>query len=834
MNKATWKWLVVIGLTAWSLAIVTPIQKKIKLGIDLKGGSSFTVELDQQALRDEILKEEPEIALDLLDRRVAQQAAEAQENAVEVIRNRVDGLGIAEPNIYSMSANGQYRIIVQLPGIDDAQREAARDSILSVAFLEFRLVHKSNSDWISEVFQKGLAPRGYKISQDGAGYVADYQTVPVEQRGKAFHEAVKKFQYRPGCEFLLEKNEDDMGRITYRPFYVEARHHLTGDSVVNAQVEYHNVTGKPRVSMEFNGEGAKRFAVITRNYAPRGPKNPNSDVGRQLAIVLDGTLYSAPTINEEIPSGRAEISGNFRVPEAMRLANVLRAGALKAPVDIVEVRSVSPSLGADSVRSGLMALALGGAAVLIFMMGYYLLSGIIANIALVLNILLLPLGMVIAAGFLGTLTNASASTSSAVSLPTLTLPGIAGIVLTIGMAVDANVLIFERIREELLAGKQLGNAINAGYEKVFSTIFDANITTLLTAVILFWQGSGPIRGFAVTLSAGIIVSMFTALVVTRMLFDLVSARPGRKTLKMFSLVGSTSIDFLGKRFLAIGLSLILIVGSLVTFFTRGVESNFGVDFTGGASLVFSFEDQVPEDTIRSVLSDAGIAEAVIQYHRELGTDLAEQTTDTLEVKVAYEHTELVKQKITESFEEQGYQFRKEDSVGPQVGHELRRKGIWAIVGAMLGIVLYISIRFEFAFAMGAIVAVLHDVLITVGLFCLFGNQLSLPIVAALLTIVGYSVNDTIVVFDRIREDLKLVKNKSYQDICNLSINQTLSRTLLTSLTTLLSVTMLLVFGGGAIRDFALALFIGVIVGTYSSIFVATPVMLLWHRDEKTA
>jgi SecD/SecF fusion protein len=664
MSKSIWKWLILIGMTAWSLAIVTPVKEKVKLGIDLKGGSSFTVEIDQERVKENILEEEPEISEAVLANRIKSDSAEAQENAVEVIRNRVDGLGIAEPNIYATTAGDNYRIIVQLPGIDDAQREAARESIESVAFLEFRMVHKDNDEWIGDLFQKAAAPRGFKISETGAAYVPDYTAVPVEQRGLGFYESMKKFQYRPGTEFLLEKNEDNQGRVTYRLYYVEARRHLTGESVADAQVQYHPVTRKPAVSIRFDSEGRKRFAVITRNFAPRGPKNPNSDIGRQLAIILDGTLYSAPTINEEIPSGSAEISGSFSMTEALRLSNVLRAGSLKAPVQIVEVRSVSPSLGQDSVESGLRALSYGGIAVLGFMLCYYLLCGVIANIALILNILLLPFGMVIAAGFLGTLTNATATAGSAASLPTLTLPGIAGIVLTIGMAVDANVLIFERIREEQLAGKHFGNAITAGYDKVFSTIVDANITTLLTAVILFWQGSGPIRGFAVTLTAGIIVSVFTALVVTRMFFDLLGSKKEFRTLKMLTLVKKSNIDFLGKRGIAAALSVVLIAGTWVMFFQRGVDSNFGVDFTGGASVAFTFEDKVPVEDVRTALEAAGVTEPVIQYQKDLGKELVGGVNEFLEVKVAFEDTEAVKSSIPKAFTD-NYQFQKEDSVGPQ-------------------------------------------------------------------------------------------------------------------------------------------------------------------------
>jgi SecD/SecF fusion protein len=379
-------------------------------------------------------------------------------------------------------------------------------------------------------------------------------------------------------------------------------------------------------------------------------------------------------------------------------------------------------------------------------------------------------------------------------------------------------------------GKRLVSAIEAGYEKVFSTILDANVTTLITAVILFWQGSGPIRGFAITLSAGIVVSMFVALVITRLMFELLAYKTKIQQIKMFQLLGEKNIDFLSKRGLAAILSVLVIASTWTVFFMKG-EQNFGVDFTGGTSLTYRFAEKQTVDDIRGVLSAAGVTDAFVQYQRELIPDDTGVVPEYLLLKVPYGEGDAAKDALARELPQAQFHILQEDTVGPQVGHDLRRKGIMAMAWALVGIVIYISLRFEFAFAIGAIVALAHDVLITIGIFCLLGNQLSLPIVAALLTIVGYSVNDTIVVFDRIREDLGLIRDKTYSQIANLSINQTLNRTLLTSITTLLTVTMLLIFGGGAIKDFALALFIGILVGTYSSIFVATPVVLYWHKDQ---
>jgi SecD/SecF fusion protein len=453
--------------------------------------------------------------------------------------------------------------------------------------------------------------------------------------------------------------------------------------------------------------------------------------------------------------------------------------------------------------------------------------------------------MVMAAGFLGIFSK-DAIMGSVTKLPVLTLPGIAGILLTIGMAVDANVLIFERIREELGAGKRLWTSITAGYSRAFVTIIDANVTTLLTGIVLFIFGSGPIRGFAVTLCAGIMVSMFTALVVTKLFFRLLVTKTTIKSLKMMSIIKKTSFDFVSLKKVAAVLSLLVI---LSTCGYMGVRANakkgdvFGVDFLGGVSTTYEFtkelspvdfEGEYPVNVLRDALASAGLKELHIQYQREMeaGGDGYLQIKTAIGVKGEARPSKVIDDTLHDAFPAAGFVQIQEDLVGPQVGKELVKQAMWAISLALLMIIAYVSWRFELGFAVGAIVALAHDVLVTVGIYTAMGHQLSLPIVAALLTIVGYSVNDTIVVFDRIREDIRIVRNKTFKEICNLSINQTLSRTLLTSLTTLITVVMLLVFGGGAIHDFALALCIGVIVGTYSSIFVATPLVLTWYKGKK--
>ncbi len=801
-----------ILLVSWSLATVLPIKDKVTLGLDLQGGTSFVLEVDMSELTED-------------------QQRDAPERALEVIRNRVDALGGTEPIIY-LEPNTR-RIVVQIPGLDPVNRDRAKDNIERAAFLEFKLVHVDNATLVGELLDSGEAPPGYKVVEvrgETKYFQRDAENDPEGFTDQDLYKARRTFRAPPNHELMLI--EEQVGEATlYRPTYVDRRRQLTGQHLETAGLtqDTSKLASTYVVTLKFNKEGAERFARLTTDFGPNGPQNPRAE-GRQLAVILDGTLYSAPVIRGPIYGGSAQIEGNFSFATAQDLALVLRAGSLPAPIDIIEERTVAPTLGQHSIDSSKKAIMLGAGAVLVFMLAYYLLAGVVANLALGLDMVLLPLGMMIAAGFLGLFTG-SGTWAGPIGLPTLTLAGIAGIVLTIGMAVDANVLIFERIREEQAAGKRYRSAVDAGYDKVFSTIVDANITTLLTAVILFWQGSGPIRGFAITLSAGIIVSLYVALVVTRMMFDLLGAYTNIGSIKMFSLVRGTKIDFLGKRWIALGLSLLIILGSWAAFFQKGA-GNFGVDFTGGAAVSYQMvggESGPTAPEIDAYLKEKGL-NPQIQIQSELVGEGDEAAIRYAVVKVPFEEREQLPVLMQEKYSEEVLLQVSTDSVGPQVGKELRKKGVMSIVWALIGIVIYISIRFEFGFAMGAIVALVHDVLVTVGLFCLFGRQLSLPIIAALLTIVGYSVNDTIVVFDRIREDLGLHKNKSYKDIANLSINQTLSRTLLTSVTTLLTVVMLLVFGGGSINDFALALFIGILVGTYSSIFVATPVTLLWHRD----
>jgi len=455
------------------------------------------------------------------------------------------------------------------------------------------------------------------------------------------------------------------------------------------------------------------------------------------------------------------------------------------------------------VVAGIAGLAL----VAVFMAAYYLRAGIIAVEVLCLNVLFL----------FGILT---------IFKFTLTLPGIAGIILTVGIAVDANVLIFERLREELRKGKTLPAALEAGFDRATGTIIDANVTTLITALVLTWLGTGPVKGFGVTLSAGIITSVFSAVFVSRLIFDALLRYGKLEKLRMLSMVRQTEIDFLSFKWPAIGLSLAVILAGVVVAAKKGKEV-YGVDFSGGDALTLGFLEKAEVSQVRGVLEGAGLRESLIQYQAEL-----HGKGEVLMLKVPFEAGEKAMIALKEGFPKADFSLLKKDAVGGTVGKELQWTAIKGLLVASLGILIYVTMRFEFAYAVGAIIALLHDVLICLAFFFFTDRQLSLPAIGALLTIAGYSINDTIVVFDRIREEFKLKTEKyGFQRLINLSVNETLSRTLLTSLTTFLAAIALYMFGGGVINDFSFILVVGVITGTYSSVFIASPVLLLWHPSK---
>jgi len=404
---------------------------------------------------------------------------------------------------------------------------------------------------------------------------------------------------------------------------------------------------------------------------------------------------------------------------------------------------------------------------------------------------------------------------------TLTLPGIAGIVLALGMAVDANVLIFERIREELNLGKSLRLSIDNGFKKAFLAIVDSNITTIIAAVILFYFGTGPIRGFAITLMIGLCASMYTALVVTRLIFDILSQNKNFTKLKMLRIMRPTKIDFIKARKFAYLFSVIMILGGLLLFHFKGDTQKYGIDFTGGTIQQFEFKSPIEIDEIRGALQDIGLADASIQQFRD---------TKEIIVRTSDDQSKAISTKFKESFPDNPFDVLRVETVGPVAGKQLREKAIWALMWALFAITLYIGVRFrKFSYGVAGVTALLHDVFITIGIFAITGRQIDLLIVTALLTIAGYSINDTIVIYDRIRENITTSRKMSFRDIINLSVNQTLSRTILTSFTTLLTVSILFVFAGIVLRNFAFALIVGFISGTYSTIYIASTLLIAMER-----
>ncbi len=648
---------------------------------------------------------------------------------------------------------GADRILVQIPGLNPEKLEETRQQLKKVAKLEFRLVHPESSRMLPmiEAGQEVL-PIGFVI-----------EPMSYEREGK------------PVIGKLLIKKKPD----------------LLGDTVTRAGAFYD--TRGWGVHLNFNSAGATKFGELTKQVF---------EEHSQMAIVLDGKIISAPGVEKgPIYGGSAEISGgNMSEKEARNLASALE-NPLQTPVSIEEERTASASLGEDAINSGVQAGLLGVAMTIFCVLLYYRFAGLIANIALAVNIIFL-FGAMAACNVV------------------LTLPGIAGIILTVGMAVDANVLIYERLREELALGKSVKAAVNAAFEKAFTAIFDSNFTTLITSVILFWKATGPVKGFAVTLTIGIIASMFAALIVTRNLFEWGLNAGWIKQVKMNNFIKATNFDFLGLRKTAVGFSLLTIAALGVVFGLRG-EKNFGVDFKGGDRLVMEARGTRPTDNdVRKALETINQGEAVVQTEKSASKEF-------LTIRSNSGSSNEISALLVEKFPQAQFQVDGVERVGKLVGDELARNSIIALVLGMIGIFIYVTIQFEMSFAIGAIVALLHDVLITIGAFALVGREMSLIIVGAVLTIAGYSINDTIVVYDRIREGIKAGRKGSVQAIMNQSVNETLSRTILTGGVTLLTTAGLYVFGGPVLNDFAFAILVGVIVGTYSSIFIAAPIVLWW-------
>jgi SecD/SecF fusion protein len=744
-------------------AVLNRLQReaagKIKLGLDLQGGTSFLVGVDYSRAANGTNAEAA--GTNSMNAAMPDERKNVMlSQAVEVLRKRVDRFGVSEPVI---QPEGEDRILIQLPGLSEADKENARANIQKAAYLEFRMVHEDSD----------------KLLKEG---------LPV-----------------PGYEVLKEKRVDADGRQQISAYLVKKKPErgLTGKYIKSAMVGRNNV-GQPEINFSLTSEGADIFADVTRE-----------NTGRLLAIVLDGELQSAPRINGEIAGGNGVITGHFTDKEAQDLASSLE-NPLQVPVKVLSESSVDPTLGKDTVRSGVRSAIIGTIAVALFMAVYYMFAGVVANVALIFNIIIL-LGVMCSIG------------------TTLTLPGIAGVVLTIGMAVDANVLIFERIREESAKGKSLRGALAAGYDRAFGTIFDSHVTTLISSIILIFMGTGPIKGFGVTLTIGVAASLFTALVVTRLIFDFLIGKGMLKSLPMLHFIRATKLDFMKLAKPAFALSwTIILIGLGYGIFVRG-HSMMGIDFAGGDDLLSSFTQRVDPQQIRAAITKIPeVKDPVIQYQKDVAGG-----SETLSIKSAFGTAEKIATVLEKDFPNAGFKTAGVNKVGPIIGKEIQAVAISASLVSLFFILVYVAFRYEFSFAVGAVLAVLHDVLMTIGVYCLTGlfspgggREFNATMVAAVLTIIGFSINDTIVIFDRIREDLKLGVRGSFKDLINQALNQTLSRTIITSGTVFLATMSLFIFGGGAINDFAFTFLVGIITGTYSSIYIASALVLWWHKGAR--
>jgi len=828
------------------------------------------------------------------------EAEDAIDNSYNVLRNRIDRFGVVQLNIQKLERQG--RILVELPGVKEPERVSKL--LTGTANLEFWTTYQAAEVWnyldqanrtladilrtegkteeVADVesgqatveeeaqFEEDLLLAEDDLLLDTAGLdlLTDLDTTQVfdDQEAQFYIEnpliAVltpyldNQRNFIPGStvgvvllkdtakvnaylaipqirqlfpsdmkfawHFQPQGEEQQFVRLHALRATRNNQPVMEGKYVTDARVGTDPYTGEFNVSMNMNSEGAKRWANVTRE-----------NVNQSIAIVLDGLVYSAPNVSEEIKGGSSSISGQFSQTDADDLANILKSGKMPARARIESSEVIGPSLGAKSVKDGLNSFLIAFVVVLAYMLFYYSRrAGMVADIALIANMFFL----------MGVLASLQA---------VLTLPGIAGIVLTIGMSVDANVLIYERIREELAAGKNLKTAIKDGYRNAYSAIFDAQITTFLTGLILFFFGTGPIKGFATTLVIGILTSLFSAIILTRLMYERMLAKGNTITFDTNISRGAfknTKIDFLGKRKIFYAISGLIILGGIVSLVTKGL--NTGVDFTGGRNYVIAFNQEVETVEVQDHLATAfgGLTPTVITYGSNVRV-----TTKYLIDDDRPEVDSIIKAQMFEGL--QPYlgdgttldefingqdHIISSQKVGPTIADDIKRTAIIVIFASLLIIFLYILARFRnWQFGLGALAALVHDVLIVLGLFSIlngvmpFSLELDQSFIAAILTVVGYSINDTVVVFDRIREYVGLQKKRERKDIINTALNSTLSRTFSTSLSTFFVLLAIFIFGGDVIRGFIFALLLGVIVGTYSSLFIATPVVYDTVKGDET-
>ena len=792
------------------------------------------------------------------------EAESAVSNSFNVLRNRIDRFGVTQPNIQKLGNSG--RILVELPGVKEPER--VRKLLQGTASLEFWATYdnaeieaylaeanatlaqllgdeetvveetKAEGDILAEELQQNEADAAAEAAYRKQNPLFSVLQ-PSGARGNACigyaHYAdtakINKYFAMPQIKGLFPPEFKPMWAVKASPYIPggntfelvaikatsrDGKAPLDGGVVTDARVQYGNTGGNPEVSMSMNGEGASVWARMT-----------GDNIGKQIAIVLDGMVYSYPMVNSKIEGGSSQITGNFTLEEAEDLANVLKSGKLPAPATIIQEQVVGPSLGAESINAGLISFVIAFVLVLIYMILFYQGAGLVADVVLLCNVVLL----------FGTLVSFGA---------VLTLPGIAGLVLTLGMAVDANVIIYERVKEELRAGKGLSKAIADGYSNAYSAIIDGQITTLLTGFVLFVFGSGPVQGFATTLIIGIITSVLTSIFITRIIFDDRVSKGKNVTFDnklTRNFLQNTRVDFLGKKKIAYIVSGTLILISLVSIFTKGFT--YGVDFTGGRTYVVRFDQPVSAEEVRAAaIAEFDGAVEVKQFGGESQMKITTQylvedeSTDAdaeVENKLynalnGFFATDLAFEDFTSTLENPNG-IISSDKVGPTIANDITRDAIIAVIIALFVIFGYIAIRFKgWTWGLGGVTGLAHTALIVIGFFSLFSGILpfSLDIdqtfIAAILTIIGYAINDTVVIFDRIREYKELHPKADFRQNVNEALNSTLSRTMNTSLTTLVTMLAIAIFGGEVIRGLAVALILGIVIGTYTSIFIATPIM----------
>lgn len=722
----------------------------------------------------------PRMILSLKQERVDFIRKNAVNQSLEIIRNRIDQFGVAEPVIIRQ---GEDEIVVQLPGVKDASR--ALTLIGQTAQLEFKMVVENNggldlNSLINQATSSGKWQKG--------------------QSAKQLNMALSR-ELPPDTQIYFDTYKDPQTNIeTETPILIYNQVMMSGDMVADAQVRVGGTFNEPYVSLDLTGHGGKIFGQVTEK-----------NVNKRFAIILDGKVKSAPVIREKILGGSAQISGNFTYEDATDLAIVLRIGALPAPVEIIQNLTVGASLGRDSIEKGLAAGILGTVLVVIFMLIYYRSSGAIACMAMVLNVILIFVGL-------------------AFMSATLTLPGIAGIILSIGMAVDSNVLIFERMREEFALGKSTRSGIQAGYDKAFWTIVDSHVTTLITALALFLFGTGPIKGFAVTLSFGVLFNLFSTLFGSKLVYDFITSTRKLKPMHFLQFINKPNFDYMKVRKITFSLSIAFTILGLFAFVQifRG-EANLGIDFSGGSMIQYRAEKPFTLDGARTALKKHDLGDVELQQ-------VMTENQLIVKMKKSTEKVENMTEKITTALNtglpDSHFSVESTYEIGSSVSDALRNKAVQAIIISMLCVIAYLGLRFNLRFGVAAAIATFHDVIIVLGLCYVLNIELTLLVVTALLTLAGYSLNDTVIIFDRIRENIhRHGTDTKLPAIINMSVNEVLSRTIVVTLTTLLTALALYTLGGMVIHDFSFVLIVGFFTGTYSSVYIASPLLCVWNKEE---